>query len=629
MQWFKRIADSVARWWQHPIEELTRTQAWLRYLVDILRHTWRQLMEDRAEEMAAALSYRTIFSLIPLAVLGLILVRVFGGFDVQQIEQQLFRFFGVPEAAYTEQVSVEQVIQEIMPRYEQALIDQAGLGLSDAARQTEQQFRPILARGRAWEQRERARDAEQALQNPEEAAQQRIAELLSEQAGLSDDRARSEAALLVIQAQARAAETEADQPLPSESTVQEVATLLGQQDLEEQTAQQLTDQVVEVLGQFLRQQEQAQEALVERFLEQAWLKPALAEGLAEHLPEREAAERANRLVEGTQVRQLQVSLQNVLAELIQRIAELDFTGLGAAGVIVFIYAAMTLIMAIEWDFNVIFNAPAGRSITIRIAIYWSMITLGIGLLALSLYLSGQFVEWAREFSPLLGSLGRITAILASWMMLFLLYLLMPNTHVRLSAAAVGALVASLLWEAGKAGFQAYVGYTLPYSALYGSVGLIPLFLFWVYVSWMIVLFGLELAYTLQVLPGHGLEEVEKRSETEMLTDPNWVIPLMVLIGRAFDRGEPVEISELASQTNLPIRTAGMFCEHLRDEHLLHQVQRGEGEERCYSLAVPPRRIELRRLLEVAHLLGQRRRPGTQPVPGRKWVDRIEAAQEQA
>ena len=67
---------------------------------------------------------------------------------------------------------------------------------------------------------------------------------------------------------------------------------------------------------------------------------------------------------------------------------------------------------------------------------------------------------------------------------------------------------SLLWEAAKFGFQVYVATAVPYSAIYGSIGLIPLFLFWIYVTWLIVLFGLILTYTLQVLGGRALGRID-------------------------------------------------------------------------------------------------------------------------
>src|SRR5690606_5390189 len=135
---------------------------------------------------------------------------------------------------------------------------------------------------------------------------------------------------------------------------------------------------------------------------------------------------------------------------------------------------------------------AGRSILQRVVTYWTVITLGPLLLLVSLYVAGQIVEWARPI-PVVGSLlvfaGRFTALGASWILLLVLYTLMPNTNVAVKPAVIGSFVGAVLWEIGKWGFGLYVSRALPYSALYGSLGLIPLFLFWVYITWVVVLFG--------------------------------------------------------------------------------------------------------------------------------------------
>ena len=96
------ILEAVTR----PRAELTRRQHQVRYAWELVVHCGRQLRRHRAEGMAAELTYRTIFALIPVVVLGLVLFRVVGGLeDVQtRVEDQLVSFFGVPEipAGYDE-----------------------------------------------------------------------------------------------------------------------------------------------------------------------------------------------------------------------------------------------------------------------------------------------------------------------------------------------------------------------------------------------------------------------------------------------------------------------------------------------------------------------------------------------
>jgi membrane protein len=81
--------------------------------------------------------------------------------------------------------------------------------------------------------------------------------------------------------------------------------------------------------------------------------------------------------------------------------------------------------------------------------------------------------------------------------LFFLYFAVPNAKVRLRAALAGALVAATAWEIAKRLYTFGATHSFRYDAIYGSLGAIPLFLLWLYVSWIVVLFGARLAYALQ------------------------------------------------------------------------------------------------------------------------------------
>ena len=122
---------------------------------------------------------------------------------------------------------------------------------------------------------------------------------------------------------------------------------------------------------------------------------------------------------------------------------------------------------------------------------------------------------------------------------------MPNTHVRWRPAFWGALVAAGLSEASKWAFGLYVSQALPYLKLYGAIGLVPLFLFWLYLGWLIILFGLEIAFTLQAMKGRVFEHKERRGALAT-ADPQWL-----LAGDGGDRAgartaaEPVSRQQLA------------------------------------------------------------------------------------
>ena len=190
------------------------------------------------------------------------------------------------------------------------------------------------------------------------------------------------------------------------------------------------------------------------------------------------------------------------------------------------------------------------------------------------------------------------SVSASWVLLFLLYALMPNTHVSVRAAVIGSLVGALLWEAAKFGFQIYVVKAVPYSNIYGSIGLIPLFLFWIYVTWLIVLFGLILTYTLQTFGGHLPRKSLQESDGVLLHgDPDWMLPIMCEVGRSFDEGKSINHQELSDQIGLSSRIVHELTQQLIEAEMLRRVA---GDDDCLTLARPAERIQIVDILNLAH-----------------------------
>ena len=329
-------------------------------------------------------------------------------------------------------------------------------------------------------------------------------------------------------------------------------------------------------------------------------------------------------VEGDAQAQKATGVVELLDGLIARIQGMNFRSLGVVGLAVLVWAALGLLITIEQSFNYIYNAPTGRSWTRRVAIYWAVITLGPVILAIGFYYTERLTILFEGF-PMLSAFGRFTGLAATWMFFVLLYLLMPNAQVNFRPAIIGALVAGILWEIAKAGFRLYVAKAITYSALYGSLGLLPLFLFWVYLIWLIVLFGLTLTYSLQAMRGRKFERERSQQRKQDIYDAQDVIPIMAMIGRRFADGESIDDATIAQRLDLPVRGVARFCNALESAGLVHRVQHGKDDDRSYALALPPDRIPIARLLEVSHTLaGERKHDPT--APGEATLARLNRAQ---
>jgi membrane protein len=172
----------------------------------------------------------------------------------------------------------------------------------------------------------------------------------------------------------------------------------------------------------------------------------------------------------------------------------------------------------------------------------------------------------------------------------------------------------MLAHASKWAFGLYVSRAMPYMKVYGAIGLVPLFLFWLYLNWLIVLFGLELAFTLQGMRGRAFEEHD-RDTGLAVSDPQWLIPLMATVARRFGNGVTVSRQDLAEELRLRLDSVAELADRLEDEGLLLQVSRRGSEDVGLTLALPPERIPLSRLVD----LGARLTVGSDERSGPGWA----------
>jgi membrane protein len=309
------------------------------------------------------------------------------------------------------------------------------------------------------------------------------------------------------------------------------------------------------------------------------------------------------------------ALDERVLDLMRSVSGLSFEAIGAVGALLLIWAALGLLVSLENAANRIYRAPKGRRWTMRIGIYWTVLTLGPILLLLVLYAAEFWLGRAEALpfvGPLFALLGEFGGLFGSLLSLTLLYKLIPNTHVRWRPALTGALFAAVLTAASKWAFGLYVSQALPYMKLYGALGLVPLFLFWLYLNWLILLFGLEIAYTLQAMKGRVYEHREGRGALAS-ADPQWLIPLMVVLARRGLDGHPVSRQDLAEHLELRLEAVNELVGRLEAEGLVLQVSR-EGDDVGLALATGPERIPLARLLELA----ARSTLGTPARGGPEW-----------
>lgn len=288
---------------------------------------------------------------------------------------------------------------------------------------------------------------------------------------------------------------------------------------------------------------------------------------------------------------------------VTRMTTLNYGAITAISVMVFIYAALILFVQIEESFNTVCQAARGRRWITRLTTYWTLLTLGsVGVIA-SVAITRVWIDatsslpgWASWATGPMQYLGNVAVV---WLLLLFAYTRMPNTRVRLRPAACGALVAAALWEVGKWLLVLFVRKTAGGQLeVYGSLALIPIALFWVYCIWLVVLFGLEVAWTIQTVGESKLRERESAEARKIsAVDPTAGVVLMRHLAAAFRDGKSVDTDDLARRARLPEVLVQQVMGKLVETGLVHRVVKGNDDDGL-ALARPPESILLREVAEA-------------------------------
>ncbi len=179
--------------------------------------------------------------------------------------------------------------------------------------------------------------------------------------------------------------------------------------------------------------------------------------------------------------------------------------LGSIGLLILVYTVVSLVQKIEDGFNYAWRVRQARSFTSRFSGYLSVLAVGPVLVFSAISLLGvarsqTAVDWLLGHEPF-GTLfvwmtGFLPILLISAAFTFV-YILIPNTRVHLFPALIGGLVAGILWELIGSLFASFVVASTKYTAIYAGFAAPLLFMFWIYLSWMILLVGTQLAFYIQ------------------------------------------------------------------------------------------------------------------------------------
>jgi membrane protein len=294
------------------------------------------------------------------------------------------------------------------------------------------------------------------------------------------------------------------------------------------------------------------------------------------------------------------AIEDQIQSVMDSLSKVSFGGIGIIGVLIFIYGATGLLTTIEKSFNHIYNAPRMRPIYLRFPLYFTVIVLGPMVVLAGQVGQQKFISLLNEGGTLVdwlaGPMVVISPLVTLLIVIGAVFKWMPNTRVEFRASLIGAIVTAILWLGAIEGLKFFVANSAT-SSVYGALFLLPLFLLWLWVTWVIILFGLEVAYAVQAMKGRRFKHLAANRD-EMVIDPTWLLPLIAEIAARFDQGEPATTEKLADRMNVSRRVTQHMLNTLEAEHMVHRVGGDDDKAAGYVLAKPADRFNAADVLAV-------------------------------
>lgn len=289
------------------------------------------------------------------------------------------------------------------------------------------------------------------------------------------------------------------------------------------------------------------------------------------------------------------SISSFLSESLQRTLDL---GTGPVGAVALLVTSVMLFIQIEDIINDIWQIGKSRSLFMRVLLFYALVTLGPVLLSISIYQATQILSDYEDYSYLRYASGFATSIAT----FFLVIKLFPNTKVKVLAALIPAIALAIGFELLKFGFSLYISkaFSQTYSILYGALGLVPVFLVWIYLLWALTLLGVVASYCAQNF--HSL--VRRSNVRNDDTHDRWYFldlyaPLEVLASlvRHFAAGSlPLGIDELMVECRYPARAIEAILEQLERLGIAKPVEHDLGKG--YILTRPLENIDLHIVMDA-------------------------------
>lgn len=299
--------------------------------------------------------------------------------------------------------------------------------------------------------------------------------------------------------------------------------------------------------------------------------------------------------------------------------------LGSLGLLFLLYTVVSLTQKIESSLNYVWQVERLRGFAQRFSSYLSVILIGPVLVFTALgvtaaVLNNNMVQQLMQMEPfgqLLLVIGKLVPYLLVTAAFSFIYMFIPNTRVRLVPALTGGLVAGVLWETSGWGFASFIASSSNYAAIYSGFAILILLLIWLYLNWLILLLGAQVAFYVQHPQYLTREPVQLRLSNRLRE--RLMLQLMFMIADHHVRQKkPWTLEELVHHLGLPMQPVHHVLRLLVEEEFLSETS---DEPPAYLPKWDIAKMTLAELIEAVRSSGENRLLTLNTLPHQAEVEK--------
>jgi len=303
--------------------------------------------------------------------------------------------------------------------------------------------------------------------------------------------------------------------------------------------------------------------------------------------------------------------------------------LGSLGLLFLLYTVVSLIQKVESSFNYVWQVERLRGFAQRFSSYMSVVLIGPVLVFTALGVTAtamnntmvQQLMSVQPFGDLVVLFSKLVPYLLVIAAFIFIYMFIPNTRVKFLPAFVGGVVAGVLWQTSGWAFAAFIATSSNYAAIYSSFAILILLLIWLYLNWLILLLGAQVAFYVQYPQYMSRQPVQLRLSNRLRERLSLQIMFMVA-DHHLNRGDPWTSEDLVHYLALPMQPIHHVLKLMVDAAFLsetsdsppaylprrdietitlfelYEVVRSAGENRLISLKTLPHQLEVEQAMQA-------------------------------